>query len=132
MPNKCRSRRWGDILNACGLPLTSDDERVERVLQYLEAQPDRSVSLGELAQVAAVERKYFSVLFQRKTGWRCFDYVRHRRLARARDLLQRATAEHVAAAVGCHLRTLERDFARQTGSTPGSYRPRQTPGLRKS
>ena len=113
-------------------PLTSDDARIERVLEHLEAHLDRSVSLAELARVAAVEQKYLSVLFKRKTGWRCFDYVRYRRLARAQELLGRATSEQVAGAVGCHVRTLERTFARHMGLTPGEFRLRETAERRKS
>jgi transcriptional regulator GlxA family with amidase domain len=72
--------------------------------------------------VAAVERKYFSVLFRRETGWRLFDYVRARRLARAAELLTERSVTGVAEAVGCHVRTLERSFTRQTGSSPAAYR----------
>jgi transcriptional regulator GlxA family with amidase domain len=115
----------GDGVDA-DLPLTSDDPRIQRVLRYLEAELDRPIRLAELARVAAIERKYFSVVFKRETGWHCFEFVRRRRLKRARSLLDqtRMTVAEVADRVGWDVRTLQRASLKRTGLTPEEYRNR--------
>src|SRR5687767_3585643 len=43
---------------------------LDRVRQLVEEDPGRPVSLGSAAQIACLEKKYFSALFRAKTGVR--------------------------------------------------------------
>jgi transcriptional regulator GlxA family with amidase domain len=104
--------------------LTSSDPRILRALDFIDNHLDRPVQLAEVARVAAVERKHFSRLFQRETGWRCSVLIRCRRLAYVQSFLvgSGATVAGVAAATGWDLRTMQRAFRKHTGLTPDAYR----------
>jgi two-component system response regulator YesN len=100
------------------------DPRICRALDYLVSHMDGPVRLADVAQAAAVERKYFSTLFRRETGKRCFDLLSELRVRSAQKMLERSRVGigKVAASVGLSIRAFERAFRRHTGMTPGAYR----------
>jgi AraC family transcriptional regulator len=63
--------------------------RLQRVREFIEANIETRISLGELAQVAGVSRMYFAAQFREATGLRPHDYVIQRRITLARHFLAR-------------------------------------------
>lgn len=85
----------------------------------------KRLSASEAAEIAALERKYFSKLFLRETGFRFTWWNREIRMRRAEELLTggRLTIGFIAGAVGYgNLTTFERSFkARSGGVGPSAY-----------
>ena len=106
-------------------PPRLDDRRLQRVVDYVEAHLERSVTAGELAGVAAVSLFHFTRVFKAATGATPLAYVTARRIERAKALLAepRLPLAEIAFALGfasqSHFGAL---FKARTGATPGAYR----------
>ncbi len=68
-----------------------------QVVDYVEANLDRTLSLAELAQIAGASPSHFKTLFKRSTEMPVHQYVVKRRVERARLLLEQGTLAAVAA-----------------------------------
>jgi two-component system, response regulator YesN len=98
---------------------------LRRVRDYIDKNYSDCISLEQAAQIAGMERKYFSTFFHRKVGV-CFRYwltgvrIKHAlRLMKAENI----SITHAAYATGFNdLRTFERAFKRCIGSTPLQYK----------
>jgi AraC family transcriptional regulator len=78
-----------------------DARRLARVQAFLESRISARLTLTALADVAAVSRHHFCVMFRRTTGQTPHAYLTALRMQRASELLARgATVEASAAAVG--------------------------------
>ena len=106
-------------------PPRLDDRRLQRVVDYVEAHLERSVTAGELAGVAAVSLFHFTRVFREATGATPLAYVTARRVARAQAMLAdpRMPLAEVAFATGfasqSHFGSV---FKAHTGLTPGAWR----------
>lgn len=101
-----------------------------RLDDYIEAHLDQSLTIAELAQIAGCTQFYFSRSFKQTTGQTPYQYVLHRRLTRACELLTIGPLplSEVAAACGfCDQAHLTRVFKKQLGTTPGAYRRQVQP-----
>ena len=100
-------------------------DRLTPVLRYVEANLSKPISLGEAAQAAGLERKYFSAFFRSKVGVPFTEWIRLLRVDRAETLIQHCddSITRVAFAAGFReLRTFERVFKRHVGVTAREYR----------
>lgn len=101
--------------------------RLRRVKQYIEDNYPEDISLEKAAQIAGMERKYFSTFFHKKVGI-CFRYwLMALRIGKAISLME--TENHsitqIAFEIGyMDLRTFERAFKRCTGLTPTEFKRR--------
>jgi AraC family transcriptional regulator len=78
-----------------------DNARLRRVLDFIEAHLEEHLTIGRLAEVAALSPFHFLRAFRRSSGLTPHRYVRGRRLERARHLLaSSASARTVARRVG--------------------------------
>ena len=102
-----------------------DRARVERVLDYLHAHYRDRISIGDLADVAALSASGFHRLFRRHTQLTVTDYVAQLRVGQACALLvnsERPIA-HVADDVGyANLANFNRQFRALKGMTPREFR----------
>jgi AraC family transcriptional regulator, arabinose operon regulatory protein len=97
------------------------------VLALIESRLAAKITLGELAKTVSLHPVYFSNEFARRMGVPPMEYVRQRRIERAKHLLvgSRRKLPEIAAltgfADGFHL---SRTFKRLVGQTPSDYRAR--------
>jgi AraC family transcriptional regulator len=104
-----------------GLPRT----RLNRVIEYIDANLDREIALSALAETAGMSAHYFSELFKQSVHLSPHQFVIRRRIDRARTLLSDPAITVLEAAVRSgfadqsHFTKL---FRRVVGVTPTRYR----------
>jgi len=102
--------------------LTQD--RMTRVLDYIEAYLGNDLSLMELSAVAGLSSYHFGKMFKRSTGQCVHQFVIACRLERAKSLLSSRTLPlaEIALAVGFKDQSqFTSVFKRRIGITPGAY-----------
>ena len=95
------------------------------VCERIEASVERGISLEELAADAGLSRSHFARAFRRSTGSSPHRYLTDRRIARARERLQRSDDPLVDVALGCGFSSqahFTEAFRRATGHTPLAFR----------
>jgi len=104
--------------------------RLARVKQHVEGSREYLVSLAEAADVACLERKYFSTFFHAKVGITFTAWQRSLRIEKAIAILKSndESLRRVASLTGFRsFRTFERAFKRCTGFTPIQFKLRTRP-----
>jgi AraC family transcriptional regulator len=99
--------------------------RWRRIRKYIEQSLERDLSVGALAKVAELSPNYFAEMFRQTTGFTPHQYVCHRRVDRARQLLTDADLPLVEVAYRCGFTGQSQFttvFLRFTGITPGRFR----------
>lgn len=132
-----RSMMWsgldplkGDVPYPNGL----STERLKRVVDYIDGNLIKSLTLDEIAKIAALSPFHFSRAFRKSTGMTPVRYVWSRRVEKAKDYLKKDYAQLAPIAYACgfssqsHFSTL---FKRATGLTPAQYRAQHTTPKRK-
>lgn len=115
----------GDEFDMIFRPNGLDRRRLVRVVEYVNDNLDRPITLQELAGVAALSQFHFLRSFKRATGMTPREFVWKRRVTRARELLKDPNITLSMAgytsgfASQSHFSTV---FKRLTGVTPGVYR----------
>jgi AraC family transcriptional regulator len=97
------------------------ERQVQRVVDYIEANLSRDLTLAELAEVAAASSAYLRRHFRARMGEPLHRYVVRRRVTRAKELLAAGelAASEIALAVGfAHQSHMARWMRRLTGTTP--------------
>ncbi len=95
--------------------------RLTRVKTYVENHLAEPLNLETLAEVAGLEKTYFSRFFHEKTGVRYHEWVNSVRIDRAIELMRGKdlAITELAYEVGFQdMRTFQRAFERRTGLTP--------------
>ena len=104
--------------------------RLHAVSDHVRAHLKEPLTLADAAQVAGLERKYFSVYFKTKVGVCFTDWVRILRVRRAQELMgvEEYSITRVAFASGFRdVRTFERAFKLIAGVSPAAYRASHRP-----
>ena len=99
--------------------------RLNRVIEYIEANLDREIALAALAQTAGMSTHYFCDLFKQSVQLSPHQYVLRRRIARARNLLNDPGVTVLEAAVRSGFSDqshFTKIFRRIVGVTPTGYR----------
>jgi AraC family transcriptional regulator len=97
------------------------------VLNHVDANVDKQLSVDELAALAGLPRRIFAAEFKRAIGMPVYQYVLRRRVDRATALLsaRQLSIAEVAAEVGfTHQAHMSRVVRRLTGLTPAQLRGR--------
>jgi two-component system response regulator YesN len=106
--------------------------RLRKVKLYIEEDLSREIRLEDAAQVAGIEKKYFSFFFRKKVGV-CFrDWLMCMRIAEAKRLMtaRNYSITQVAFKIGfADLRTFERAFKRLAGLTPRDFKKSVEPHI---
>lgn len=109
----------------CHAVHTRDRRRLAVVREFLDANLDRPLTLDGVARHAGMSVSALQRLFRSEHGHTVFDYVRRRRLQRARDALERqgATVAQAAFMAGySNTSNFSTAFRRAFGTTPGAVR----------
>jgi len=110
---------------AKGLPrggLTHNNAR--RIIEYVEANLGRAVTVRELAHIAELSTHHFVRMFQKSLGLTPYQYVLERRVERAKELLHDQTANlaEVGLSTGfCSQSHFTSAFHRAVGVTPAGF-----------
>jgi AraC family transcriptional regulator len=99
--------------------------RLKRVLEYIDSNLDKNITLSELARVANMSLYYFAVLFRQSTSLSPHRYVLSKRVERAMELLQnpKLSVLEVSLNVGFeHQNNFARAFRRVIGVSPTEFK----------
>lgn len=132
MPAMPLDARLARVETACrqsaSAPCRDDRQRtgiaISSASRFIEAHLDDSLTLADIAGAACVSKFHFARLFRRSTGLSPMEYVLHRRIVRAKDLLSRPgrSLSAIAIELGFFDQShFTRSFRRATGMTPGAY-----------
>lgn len=108
-------------------PSTASDERLERMLDFMNSRLDSKLSLEEVAEAGFVSQREASRLFEKYLGSSPMKYFLFLRLEKARSLLERkqAAIADICQETGfesvSHFSTC---FRKMYAMTPGEYRNR--------
>jgi AraC family transcriptional regulator len=108
-------------------PPTMTPARFKLVLDFIEEHLGSHIALQDLASLAALSVSHFAHAFKATYGVAPYRYIAHRRIERAKILLQTTTDTVAAIAAGVGFSSQSRFthlFAKTTGSTPSAYRAR--------
>lgn len=100
-------------------------QRFKQVLEFIDANFDKPLSISDLAAVAEVGSSYFPRLFRQVTGLTPYQFVLNQRIKQAMKLLanQQLSIAEIALTVGfanqSHFTTA---FRKVNGTTPNAYR----------
>jgi AraC family transcriptional regulator of arabinose operon len=119
----------GDYIEQCehvrfNLKATPAFEKMNTVLQYIEANLTANLTVEELAQIAHFHPNYFIQLFKNFTGNSPIQYINRARLEKAKHLLTMTelNVSTIADAVGLELSYFSRLFRDHNGLSPTAYR----------
>ena len=101
--------------------------QLRQVIDYINGHLDQDLGLAELAKIVQMSPHYFTRLFKQSTGLTPHQYVIHRRVERAKELLLNGelTIAEVAYSVGfANQSHLNRHLKRLLGVTPRYIRHR--------
>lgn len=112
------------------VPLSSGPAmgRVMPVLKFIQENLNGDLSLDTLAKVAFMSKHHFSTVFKEATGFTPNEYVIHRRIMKARELLKerKLSVQLVGEAVGFRNNShFIRTFTKLVGTSPKQYSLRQ-------
>lgn len=102
-----------------------DRRRLSRVLDYIEANLEGSLTLDELASIACLSRFHFARSFKAAVGQSPHQYVSAKRLERAKELLISGDRPLVDIALALNFSSqanFSRAFRQMTGRAPGQFR----------
>ncbi|WP_299380207.1 AraC family transcriptional regulator [uncultured Kiloniella sp.] len=101
------------------------DPRLNRVIEYIEDNLEKQITLDELANVATMSRYHFAKMFKDLTELPPHRFLAERRIEKAKSLLMtsRDSTAEIAYQVGYNSQSnFTQTFRRLTGITPAKYR----------
>jgi len=112
------------VADALPQRMPPDGDKLQRVLDRLEADHAPPPTLGELASIADLHPVYLARAFRKRHGVAPSDYLRKRRLHKAVSLIaRRRTLARAASELGFVDEShLHRCFVAEFGMTPGAFR----------
>ena len=100
-------------------------QKLKRIVDFVESHVDQPIGLNDLAAVAGLSPFHFSRVFKQANGETPCQFVRSRRLERARTLLATTTMALAELALACGFANQSHftaAFTRATGVSPAKYR----------
>ena len=113
-------------------PLHENDVvQLNAVLQYIDDHLGEDIRMAQLAAIAHVSPAYFSTLFKRFNGLSPVEYIIHKRVQRAIELIRSSSRSLTQIAMACGFNNstnFYKAFRKVTGRTPLSYRQGENEG----
>lgn len=102
------------------------DNRISRVLAYIENNLSEECSLEDLASKANLSTSHFKVEFKKQTGKSAGEYLMEQRMENARALLNHTDypVQIIAERVGYSPSAFSRRFSTYFGEPPSRFKPR--------
>ncbi|WP_321340176.1 response regulator [uncultured Cohaesibacter sp.] len=100
-------------------------ERMQNVLNYIERNLNKEITLEDAANCASVSPCYFSRLFKKSMGETFVAYVKHRRINHAKDLLEGSDLPIMNIALDLSFNDINyfaKVFKKEVGVTPSEFR----------
>lgn len=117
----------------CGEPrIALSPHKLRRVLGYIDANLDRPITLGELAELAHLSPYHFARVFKHSTGRSPYDHVRWRRITRSTALVARSELKMAEISVStgfANAAHFSSAFQRAAGISPLQFRRMVRPRL---
>lgn len=112
------------VADALPQPMPTAGDKLQRVLDRLDAEHAAPPSLAELASLAGLHPVYLARAFRKRHGIAPSEYLRKRRLHKAVSLIaRRRTLAYAASELGFVDEShLHRAFVAEFGMTPGTFR----------
>ena len=108
------------------MPVCADvDGDLRAVLQWVQGNLERQLTVDELARRAAMTPRTFARRFKAATGTTPLQWILHQRVVHAQRMLETSTAsiDEIAATIGFgSAAALRQHFTKVVGSTPSAYR----------
>lgn len=130
---KKRKKRFTSAPSAYAAELANrpvnNDDPIELVTDYIDKNPQLSLSLEELAQIAHFTPSYLSRIFREKKGITVTAYITQKRLENAKFLLIQSPLSIQEIASHCGFRTIShfnRVFKQNIDCSPQEFRHRST------
>ena len=99
---------------------------LDRILEYINKNYTREISLEQLVKTSIYSKRVFQYKFKELTGYSMTDYILHKRMALAQDLLAKSPELSIGeVAYQCGFldqNYFSRKFREVTGNTPRDYR----------
>jgi AraC-like DNA-binding protein len=121
----CFHRVAGLIFSEENRSVSISDQRLARVMEYMQVNYARSLSIEDLSHEAGISKFHFVTVFRKKVGITPHRYLTGLRLNQAASLLQRSrsTIEQVARACGYgHAAQFTTAFTRYFDKAPSFFR----------
>ncbi|MCZ2721853.1 helix-turn-helix domain-containing protein [Marinomonas sp. 15G1-11] len=116
------------------MALTTRFTRIEKILDYIHANLDKSINVTEIAEQSCWSRWQLQRVFLETTGLTVAQYIRELRLSHAAEQLLSSNAKHFEIALECGFESdvsFSRAFKQLFSCSPREYRQRgQRHGLR--
>ncbi|NLM80409.1 MAG: AraC family transcriptional regulator [Clostridiales bacterium] len=109
----------------------SDIFHLNKVIDHINKNLDSELRLGELAEMVHLSPTYFSTLFKRFNGVSPIEYIVHKRVQRAIELIRTTDMNLTEIAMACgfnNATNFYKAFNKVTGRTPASYRRKNQSG----
>ena len=122
-PSSATSMHSGRSTTRTGL--TSDSTSRRRRRGIGRADLERDLSIQSLAEVVGLSPQHFAVLFRESIGFTPHQYVNHRRIAYAQELLKKDDVPLVEISMQCGFSSQSQfitTFRKLVGMTPGRFR----------
>ena len=98
---------------------------MSKTMDYIDNNIEKDLQLSELAEIAGMNKSYFSTLFKKLNGMSPWDYITVRRIDLARKLLSDSDRNILDIAMMCgfnNTANFNRAFKKVTGKTPKEIR----------
>lgn len=99
--------------------------KIQKVVDFISSNLHQQLTLNDLAQSVSLSRSRMCYLFRTQTGMAPSQYLKLRRMERARELLETTSlsVKEIRARVAIQDRShFGREFKRAFGVTPSQYR----------
>lgn len=103
----------------------SEDNYLEKIIAYLDEHYSEDIVFEDMAKEIGISYSYMRKLVYEGTGKSLIDYMNHKRIQAAKQLLIRSTLNvaQIAAEVGYNnIQSFNRFFRKYEGITPSSYK----------
>lgn len=113
------------ILKNCQNENKTDVTLIDKVLIYIDENLANTLNAEEISKSVHLSSSYLCHMFKKKTGFSLMEYVKHKRIMRAKALLEQDGLSVSEIAIACgydNFSYFSRLFSLMTGLSPSRYR----------